>query len=247
MGSWHEYYSGAFNEKFITFGTNRAAYLYALENLRMRQGDDVLPAGQATFVLGGVHPKADSAAEFLRYCKQVHPGVPEDRYVIMDQNEEALRDLSIEEGVRLLGSLEVMHQFFPQGSIDLMALDLTLNFMQDQQIQRFAQSAETVLKPDGLVMAVVNDVTFPRLASYIQSKKNRVPYYARRVNDFLTLTEPHLKPVEIGHFITQMGVTRASHAMLVFSRQGSAYERVEDESIAYDFRWREFLRRAGQR
>lgn len=176
---WSEYYRSV---QPVSLNEQGYAYVWSLDILT-RQTEGFLKEEKITALLGGFHAYSHTSAAFPALCRRLHPH-PEDRLILFDMNEEPLKTPAPYPKIR--GRLEELP--FSDGSLDLIILDHTLDFMNDQQVRSFAGETRRVLSPEGVVLAAFHDGLFSgnRIINTLQrvhrSSSHRVSYYPRSLN-----------------------------------------------------------------
>lgn len=186
--AWERYYQ----EAVMPFSEQAFAYERGLKYLTEKKGLTLLnPENPLTFVLGGFHPGSTSATDFQEFCCKIHPN-PHDKHVYLDMNHRPFKFLSEgRRGVRApLESLPFSH-----GSVDVIFLDFTQEFMNDRQLAEFSASANQVLTDNGLVVLSADCPLFVfqrRLAE--RTKWGKMGTHPKKMEKILKLTSS-LKPV----------------------------------------------------
>src|SRR3989344_128422 len=149
--SWAEYHH--FVKNPVSFQDQEFYYRRAISHLQTLL-PGLLPQGcPSTFVLGGFH-SFKTATAFKNFCASIHPN-SEDKHVFLDMNEAPLALLDPQTyPYRVQAKLEEdLSSVIP--GIDLLALDFTLNFMDQRQIRRFSSHIGSSLNRNGLILASI--------------------------------------------------------------------------------------------
>lgn len=188
--SWAEYHR--FVKNPVSFQDQESYYRRATSYLQVLL-PGLLPQDRpSTFVLGGFH-SPQTAAAFKMFCHSIHPN-PDDKHIFLDMNKAPLSLLNPNiYPYRVQARLEEdLSSVIP--SIDLLALDFTLNFMNKRQISGFASNIESLLSRNGLILATIEP---PILFSFLVEKRrcfqNRVPFHLYSIKNLQRLMKPHLK------------------------------------------------------
>ncbi len=173
---WQEYYRFV---QPVSLGEQGFAYTWAVDILT-RQQPGFLGKEKINALLGGFHAFSGTASGFSDFCRYLHPN-PQNNLILMDMNDEPMGTFSSHHKVQ--GRLEELP--FSDSSLDLIVLDHTLDFMDDEQTKKFFREVERTLTPEGLVLAtihgniMINQPLVNRLRNKYRSLTHRVSYYAR--------------------------------------------------------------------
>lgn len=224
MDKWGEYYK----EPPIQLGEQSFAYKRAVEGLRIINADVLRPDRKVTCVLGGFH-NAWAVADFKKFVDEVHSG--EHTPIVLDINLEPLKSIDQRsQPQRLQASLEALP--FQPNSVDLLILDFTLNFMNEAQVQRFAQSANEVLTPTGVVLAPFLGPKHADFLTRLRRKLNtHVPIYYHSLDRLTTLGAP-LKPVLNASFLLQRDQS-TNVSMIGWAKENSSLPRYTNKPLYF--------------
>lgn len=209
---WEEYYKEV---RPVSFGESRQAYLAVVDRLRFLNPNFLNPQNPAKFVLGGFHPALGTPYEFEQFCRQIHQN-QEDKIIYLDMNLHPLEQLNNE--IRLQARLEQLP--FSPGSIDMIILDFTCEFMSDSQIQDFAKRAKECLTENGVVIVSIGEPLLKEnIEEFLWRFKNKVRTYIHSFEKLTNLIETHLRLIAR----VEYEVRRDLCSVLVFTRQESNF------------------------
>lgn len=186
---WSEYHN---RTEVYSFGDQQHTYFGAINNLARRNPAIANSLEPKTFVLGGFHPFYDTAQDFMKFCKKISSH-PRDRHILLDQSLFPLTATNIAGSVKVQAKLEGLP--FQPGSIDYIFLDNTLDFMDTEQVQKFSADISSLLKPDGLVLAMTKDPVVKPFARVWGRIRNHVPTHYYSTRNLKQATSPFLKIV----------------------------------------------------
>lgn len=190
---WTEYYRP--NDMKASFGGQLHAYRKVAENIFPEVLDQNSPL---TWVLGGCYPHNGSAQDFMQFCRSTHPH-PSDRHILLDMNSYPLAYKGNPDGLKKVQARLEDLPFLAQ-SIDVLFLDLTLNYLNGEQVRSFVEGVSSVLHPNGLIVATSDNLIFPFLRRLFNLHRIEVPQYYHPLKRLKQLASPHLKIVFNGDF-----------------------------------------------
>ncbi|MBI4080151.1 MAG: hypothetical protein HY430_00065 [Candidatus Levybacteria bacterium] len=198
-------------EDLVSLGTQEYAYRRAFG--RLKSGNPLFLSEDTplTFVLGGFHPAVPTPENFLALTREIHPH-PDDTHIFMDQNLEPLFELTNPNRLMRLQTDHIpteIHDYYHRKqaqledmrfheSVDVLILDRTLDFLDDEQVRAFAKSASEALTRNGVVLATIKDPILPRFISQWKGKlENTVPQHYRSPKKLQQLTDEYLQTILI--------------------------------------------------
>ncbi|MFH0936849.1 MAG: class I SAM-dependent methyltransferase [Candidatus Daviesbacteria bacterium] len=197
---WMKYYS---EEAPVILGEHAFIYQRAIDGLRLMNQDVLDPSKQLNFVLGGFH-NTWTVADFISLGNKIHRG--EHQNILLDMHKEPLDLIDKRYGLNLLQArLEELP--FSKESVDLLVMDFTLNFMEDDQVKKFAHHSQGFLDPEGLIltsfMAYPNQNWWDKLNLWYHDVPSK---YSRTPETLASLLTP-LKSVFFAKFETSFSKT----------------------------------------
>lgn len=147
VAAWRRYHDNSDVESFSP--SFNGGYSGLLERAVSLNPDLINSGEPRTFLLAGFHPNNGTPNEFLSIAIKLHSHV-DDVHIFMDRSEASLRGAPNVRSVRrVLSTLEQMD--FEPGSLDLVFVDFTTDFMSDEQVRAFADRASKQLSPQGVI------------------------------------------------------------------------------------------------
>lgn len=186
---WNKYHT---ETEVFSFGEQEHTYFGVINHLANNNPEIVNPKTPLNFVLGGFHPYSDSASSFMKFCHRIHSN-PWDRHILLDQSCFPLKVTNVNSSAKIQARLEDLP--FTESSIDYIFLDCTMDFMEPRQIEKFAAGISRVLKPDGLVLAMMKDPWLGSWGNIWGGLRNHVPTYLYSIRHLRQITSPSLKLV----------------------------------------------------
>lgn len=231
---WKEYYQ---QEHVQSFSGEIPSYVYAFNTVLCDNGV-IWPKRPVTCIRAGFFPTVDVTQSFLRFCSIIHPH-PKNRILFTDMNQTPFSSLS-PNSLGFQARLETLP--LQRDSIDLMVLDYTADFMDNQSAMSFAGEASRLLTPMGLVMVSYDTPLltgiFRTFREWRQSKTNKVRCFSRSNAEFEKLFSP-LK--NVGSFLVdhKNHLSCKDHSLDVFARHDSVY--LLNERGQYDISYSIFM------
>ena len=186
--NYERYYSIGRSELF-SLKDQMYAYQDVISILHTEQPQTVDVKKPLTFLLGGFHPVGTTPDDFLDFCYEFHPN-EKDRHILLDMNTLPLGHLSPDKFPnRVQGRLESLPF---QNSIDVIILDFTLDFMADNQVKNFANSASSALTENGIVIATTENVALPVFNNFFRKRTSWGSHHTRSIDDLERLINPEL-------------------------------------------------------
>jgi hypothetical protein len=155
---WNNFYEKA---SISSFEKRKFYYKQAINCLSLQNPELLTISEPKKFVLGGVCATNNSYPSFKQLCQDIHPN-PDDVHIVIDMNYSPLSNLihntelsrieSVTESMFIQTTLEKLP--FSDQSIDFIFLDGTLEYMNNEQVESFAQSADKILAKNGVVLIV---------------------------------------------------------------------------------------------
>lgn len=221
---WNEYHKTA----VFSFGEQQHTYYGAINNLARKKPEIISPDRPLTFVLGGFHPYSDTADSFMEFCTRIHPH-PQDRHILLDQSALPLNTTTVTPSAKIQARLENLP--LAGNSVDYIFLDNTLDYMDPGQVQRFTINISQVLKPDGLVLAMMKSPLLLSWGRVWGSLRSRVPVHLYSARHLKQITSPSLNLVL--EAINDTGFLK-NFCLRVFARRDSSFPEHQGESYIYD-------------
>lgn len=210
--SWEEYYRHGAKR----FGEQADLYGVAAKKLHISQRRRSL-----NILLGGFYPFNDTPHDFVAFCREIHPN-PDDKHIFMDFNDIPVRAIERSyPNLRAQGSLVQMP--FRSRALDLIFLDFTTAFMNEEAVKKFAKSAYPTLRRNGLIL-IANDN--PRIIGREPDEYDSAAYrlspvqmHARSPRKLAELMQPFKSVFYLwGHGASVIG----------FARNDSRFEQIND-------------------
>lgn len=183
---WKEYYQ-TFPESFCA----RFGYGLFKRVLEKSSASPLSRKPSLRLVLGGFSPNSSTAAAFVNYCAEFRPN-QEDEIYLLDLNRHPLKTAYLPSSppqkklYRVQADLTKMP--FADNSLDLIFLDSTSSFMNDNQLSQFNQEASRTLTETGVVISFFPEPFLAFLPSLDQIRSravNRTQVYCRTAKDHL--------------------------------------------------------------
>lgn len=226
--SWEKYHQ---KSEIETTFASQLPY-YEKMATRAQRGIDFTPLKTSYSVLGGFFPTHKNIESFDEFARYVNPRCKEAQIRYVDKNKESTRILEADEISRFQqADLSHIEQAFPPNSIDLLAMDYTTDFLQDNELIDLMNGLSHSLTLNGLVFMAKTDPLIPFLARIHSSIRNGVPTHDRSEGKFLSLVKPHLKVIDIGDYRTNAGYMSRIYTA---SRLDSDYRVVSDVAVKLD-------------
>jgi len=191
-GNWDRYRQEFSRCRAQTPMANRNVYKKAVEILK----DDIFSRDQLNILVGGI-ASGFSAEEFIQLWQGLRKG-SKDQLLFLDQDFRPLREMQRLAGnfERVVGKLEELP--FRKASIDVILLDFTLDFLSDPKLKCFLSGTKTVLKPDGIVIALIKDPVWPGLGNLKERIVFGVPSHMRTMSQYRRFIAPHFDVLYLG-------------------------------------------------
>ncbi len=172
-------------------------------------------------VLGGFSPQSPTAAAFVRDCFRFRPQKKDEIY-LLDFNRQPFKEISLpslsQEKKLFFLQADLTKMPFANESLDLIWLDGTTSFMDNEKLSCFGKEAGRTLTKEGVVVSIFSEplVSFlPSFRSARESRRNHTQVYSRSVQENLSL----LKDLKlIWHFMGDQ------ETALVFAKKDSPHK-----------------------
>ncbi|MBN1168574.1 hypothetical protein JXA63_01650 [Candidatus Woesebacteria bacterium] len=217
---WQFYYE----RPVRSFSESTFAYRPVINRLRLNNPDFLREDQPQTFVLGGFHGWCTKAEDFREFCSSIH-GHTDDRHIVLDKHTTPFRqDPTVINGVQ--ANLEYLP--FASREIDLLLMDFTIDFMDDEAISKFSESADKVLSEKGLIMlhSLTRSVIPRLLMEHWQRLTNGVKVYSRKADTIKAL----MRYQKLTDFTSAENDCHELSDVLTFSRRHSKYSRHEGDA-----------------
>jgi hypothetical protein len=188
--SWKEYYQTVPESFCNQFGYDILKRIFSDEEKFPLSSKKTL-----NLVLGGLSPYTKTTRSFIGYCQNLRPE-QEDNFFLVDANRQPLREIYL--GSEFQGNINLVQADltslpFDNKSVDLIFLDGTAMFMDDNRVGRFAKEANRTLTKNGLIVSFSSEplskYTIP-LENLKDRLINHVPIYHRPKNKQRLLLNP---------------------------------------------------------
>ena len=144
-------------------------------------------------VLGGFSPHSPTAAAFINDCGYFRPQKKDEIY-LLDFNRQPFEKASLplpSKGKKLFRvQADLAKMPFANESLDLIWLDSTTSFMDNEKLSCFGKEAGRTLTKEGVVVSIFPEplVSFlPSFRSARESRRNHTQIYCRSVQENLSL------------------------------------------------------------
>lgn len=107
-----------------------------------------------TFALGGIHPNATSATDFVETCQRISPE-PQNHHIIFDIHPQALMFCGSEVDTFTDDLTQIEH--LPPNSVDFLILHFTLMFLNPDQLEAANQSLARTISNRGAILAFIEE------------------------------------------------------------------------------------------
>lgn len=211
--SWAEYHRGT----VVTFIEQVKPYRDLIANLK-HVDPNILDSGKTqTIVLGGFHG-SKSVLGFNVLCELIKVG-PQ-RRVFVDISTTPLGLVDAKDNPNRVQA-DLQQPPFLKGSVDLLFLDYTTDFMENESVSRLSKNMNELLSTSGIILAAFNDYgdinAWYRLFERIQQV---VPTYMRSYEQLCALAAP-LKPVAKEKFSVNYLYSKQSTLVALARRDSS--------------------------
>jgi len=172
-------------------------------------------------VLGGFSPQSLTATTFVRDCLGFRPQKKDEIY-LLDFNRQPFKEISLpslsQEKKLFFLQADLTKMPFANESLDLIWLDGTTSFMDNEKLSCFGKEAGRTLTKEGVVVSIFFESLVSFLSSFWsarESRRNHIQIYCRSVQENLSL----LKDLKlIWHFDGDQ------ETALVFAKKDSPYK-----------------------
>ncbi len=194
---WSEYYRTVPESFCVQFGYD------LLKRIFENRNGPAFPDGKSlNLVLGGFSPQTQTASSFVKYCQTLRPNY-QDKFFLLDFNEAPMRrsffNIYNQKGVSFIQA-DLTKLPFHSNSLDLIFLDGTTMFMDDEQVNLFLEQTNRVLTRNGLVVSSFRlpflSQTVP-LDNFMGKIRNRTPIYYRSEEQYRNLFSSRLRVVSL--------------------------------------------------
>ena len=227
--SWEEYYREV---SPISFREHEGGYCAALAYLTAQSSALNCRNRLKNIILGGFCPHNKTVESFVRFSKSQFTD-ENVKLFVLDMNRQPLEtfDKRATVGVMPLQA-NLTNLPLKAGSIDLLFLDYTFEFMSLEQIKKAAGNLSYQLTKNGLLL-VINHMPFLRTLDNISgSNKHRVKNHCHRPKDIEAAVSPSLKRCYEADCRDRF---RYSYSIQAFSRHDAPYKTFTGEPFAKDF------------
>jgi len=144
-------------------------------------------------VLGGFSPQSPTATAFVRDCLRFRSQKKDEIY-LLDFNrqpfEKASLPLPSKEKKLFRVQADLAKMPFANESLDIIWLDGTTNFMDNEKLSCFGKEAGRTLNKEGIAVSIFHEPLFPFLPSFRsarESRRNHTQVYCRSAKENLSL------------------------------------------------------------
>jgi len=185
---WKEYYQICPESYYCRFGRGLLK--------RILQEPSCSPLAEKEklkLLLGGFSPQSPTAAAFVRDCLRFRPQKKDEIY-LLDFNRQPFKEISLpslsQEKKLFFLQADLTKMPFTNESLDLIWLDGTTSFMNNQNLIDFGRETRRVLTREGIAISFSHEpllCLFPSSRFSYSCRVNRTQVYSRSVQENLSL------------------------------------------------------------